>query len=98
MMIIQRGRHANNDGIHLCNTRIISGRRNPAFLRCLNVCFRNTNDVRSAPTEDSYLLLVNVKARNPEFLFAEQQNERKTYVAEADHSDSGRSVFDLAFE
>ena len=98
VMIIQRGRNANDDCVHLGDMRIINGRRETTFLSRLNIGLRDADDIRSALGEHFHLFAVNVKTGDPELLLAEQQNERKAYVAKSYDSYAGGPIFNLAFE
>ncbi len=55
-------------------------------------------DIRFALGEGFDFALINVEAGDGEFLFAEQQGQRQSHVAQADNADPRLALLDLALE
>ena len=98
VIFVQWRGHADNNGVHGGELRIVGGGREAMRLGGLDFVRRDAVDVGGALGQGFDLASINVEAGDLEFLFAVQQRQRKTDVAEADDADAGLVLLNFGFE
>src|SRR5216683_4049495 len=98
MILVQGSRDADDHRIHINDPGVVGRSRKALRLGCLDLFRADAVDVRSALSERVYFALVNVEAGNDKLLFAEQQGQRQSHVAQPDDADSGFTLLDLVLE
>ena len=98
MIFIQGGWHADNNGIHLSELRVVGGGRKAVFLSRLNLLRRDAVDVGTALGQRINFARVDIEAGHLEFLLAVQQSQRKPDVTQADDADAGLVLLNSGLE
>src|ERR1700733_4380153 len=83
VVIAERCRHANQNGIDSSDLREIGGRAETLFLGGLDLLRIDTMNVGFTGVEAVHLDCIDIKAGNAKSLLAEQQNQWETHVAKA---------------
>ena len=95
VIFVQRRGDADDDGVHLRDLRIVGGGGKALRLGRLDFFRRDAVDVGTALGEGIDLARVDVEAGDGKLLFAEQQSQRQSDVAQADDADAGLALLDL---
>ena len=98
VIFIERGRNANNNGVHFGDLRIVGGRGKSLSLRCLDFFGRNSINVGTALGQARHFAGVDVETSHTELLFAVQQGQRKADVPEADDAHTSLALAYLIHE
>ena len=95
VILIQRRRDADDDGVHLGQAGIVRGGFEALGAGLLNFAGQDADDVGAALGQSRDLALINIEAGDPELLLGIQQGQGQTDVAEADNGDSRLTSFNL---
>src|SRR6266436_3598466 len=98
VILVQRSGDANDDGIHLGQTRIVRGRFESLPAGLLNLTGQDADDVGTALGQSGYFALIDVEASDPKPFLCVQQGEGQTYVAETNDGDPRLTLFNLPFQ
>ena len=98
VIVIERGRDADDDGVHAADVGVIAGGAESGFLRALNFRGQDAHDIGAAGVERSHFLLVDIEAGHRETLLAEEQGQGQSNVAHAHDTDAGGTVFNPGFQ
>ena len=98
VILIQRRGHANDDGIHLRQARVVRGRFEPFGAGLLNLIRQDAHDVGSALHQRAHFALIDVEARDPKLLFGVQQRQRQTHIPQADNGNPRLPLLNLVFQ
>ena len=93
MMLIQRGRHADDDDIHLLQSRYSPRSLETHSSGPTGYLGWNANNVRPAPIQRVNLAGIDIEAGNCKALLAKQQRQRQAHIAHADNADPGFARF-----
>ena len=97
MILIQRRRNADDDGIHVSQAGIVrSGLESPGA-GLLNLAGQNTRNVSLTLGQRRNLALINIETRYSQLLLRKQQSKRQTDVAQTNNSDSRLTSFNPGF-
>ncbi len=98
MVLVERGGHADDDGVHGLDLRVVGGGAEARLLRLLNGFWKDTDDIGPAGVESADLILRDVEAGDAKALVAEEQREGQANIAHADDSDAGLTSFQLMLQ
>ena len=98
VILVQRRRDTDNDGIHLLQPGIIAGSAEPLCSRRLNLGGRDTKDVRAPSLQSGNLALIDVEPGDGKLLLGIEKRERESDVAESDYSDARSFLFNLGLQ
>ena len=98
VILVQRRRDADDDGIHLGQARIVRRRLEALGAGLLNLARQDADDVGPALGQGRHLALVDIEAGHPKLLLGVEQGQGQADVAQADDGDARLPLFDLAFQ
>ena len=98
VVLVQRRGHANDDGIHAGDLRVIGGGAEPGLLGLLNLGRKNAHDVGSAGIQGADFIGGDVEAGDAEALVAEQQRQGQADIAHAHNADACLPGFDALLQ
>src|SRR4029077_6087214 len=85
VILVQRGRHTNDDGVHLRQPGKVRSGFESALAGLPNSAGKDADNVGAALRQSSYLALIDIETRDPEFLLRIKQGKRQADIAEADN-------------
>ena len=98
VILVERSGDADDDGVHLNQPGVFGGGGKALRLGFLDFFRADAVDVGSTLSEGIDLALINVEAGDGKLLFAEQQGERQSHIAEADDANSRLALLDSVLE
>ncbi len=98
VILVKRSGDADDDGVHLSDPGVFGCGRKALLLGFSDLFRGDAVDVGFTLSEGIDLALIDVEAGHGELLFAEQQGQRQSNVAEADDADPRLTLLDLVFE
>ena len=98
VVLVERGGHADDDGIHGGDFRVVGGGSEAGFLGLLNLGGQDAHNIGAAGVEFGDLVGGNVEAGHLEAFAAEQQRQRQPDIAHPNNPDAGFTGFDLLLQ
>ncbi len=98
VILVERSGDADDDGVHRIQAGVVGSGGEALLLGSPDFFDGDAVDIGFAPGEDVDFARIDVEAGDFKLLFAEQQGERQSHVAEADDADARLALLDLVLE